>query len=131
MDGLMKGGEVSDAPRQILAEASARLAALLEDANGALRGETIFGVQQVRGLSALLAEVAPVWARAPELRRTHPELTAELDLYKSLLEKLAITLRRVRLMLLAQRSQLEARRAQFSAVRQWAATAQQTCGPEM
>lgn len=105
---------------------NARIAGLLDEARQALRGESVFGVAQVRDLSASVSEMAPVWAHAAELRLSRPELAGELDRYKSQLGDLHITLRRVRLMLLAQRSQMEASRAQLAAVSCWTKAFQQT-----
>jgi len=105
---------------------NSRIAGLLHHARQALRGESIFGVAQVRALSADVAEMAPLWAQAAELRQLMPELKGELDLYKSQLHELNITLRNVRLMLLTQRSQMNASRAQLAAVGHWAKTFQQT-----
>ncbi len=105
---------------------NSRIGGLLKVASRSLRGESIFGVAQVRALSADVAEMAPVWAQASELRRARPELRSELDLYKSQLIELRVTLRSVRLMLLTQRSQMEVSRAQLAAVRHWAKAFQQT-----
>jgi hypothetical protein len=109
-----------------VARINSHIGGLLKVARQSLRGESIFGVAQVRALSAEVAEMAPVWAQASELRRTQPELQGELDLYKSQLNELHVTLRSVRLMLLTQRSQMEASRAQLAAVRHWANAFQQT-----
>ncbi len=119
---------MSDSVPDRVSSINARVSGLLNEADQSLRGERIFGVQQVREFSALLSEMAPVWAQAPALRRSRPELQGELDLYKSLLEELAVTLQRVRFMLLAQRAQLEVRRARFAAVSHWATAMKQTCG---
>jgi hypothetical protein len=103
-----------------------RIAGLLDEARRALHGECVFGVAQVRDLSASVSEMAPVWAQAAELRVSRPELAEELDRYKSHLGDLHVTLRRVRLMLLAQRSQMEASREQLAAVSHWTRAFQQT-----
>jgi hypothetical protein len=114
-----------------LARGNLRFRGLLNETHLALRGERLFGVQQVRQLSALLTEMAPIWDAAPELRRFRPELIEELDLYRSQLQDLSAMLRSVRMMLLAQRSQIEARRTQVSAVSDWANTMRQTWGPAL
>jgi hypothetical protein len=112
-----------------LARGNARFGAMLDDAQQALRGEKLFGVPQIRELSALLSEMAPIWAEAPDLRRTHPELHDQLNLYKLHLQDLSVMLHRLRSMLLAQRAQMETQRAQVAAVSQWATALQQTCAP--
>jgi len=99
-----------------------RLAELLGRAQQALRGEIIFGVEQVRELSQHIGEMDSVCAQAPELRLLRPDVDGELDLYKSQLGELGTTLHQVRLMLLSQRAQMEANRAQLAAVSHWAST---------
>jgi hypothetical protein len=63
-------------------------------------------VEQVRVLSASIQEMAPMIARAAELRTVEPELAAQLDLYKSQLRELQTTLDQIRLMLLTKRAQM-------------------------
>jgi hypothetical protein len=103
-----------------------RLAELLRHARQALRGEAVFGVEQVRELSQHIGEMASVCAQAPELRLLRPEFEPELDLYKSQLGELSSTLHQVRLMLLSQRAQMESNRAQLAAVSHWASTLMST-----
>jgi hypothetical protein len=102
------------------------LGELLRHARQALRGETIFGVEQVRELSRHLGEMESICTQAPELRRLRPDVDGELDLYKSQLGELGSTLHQVRLMLLSQRAQMEANRAQLAAVDHWASTLMST-----
>lgn len=96
------------------------LIALVADTKRALAGERDFGVEQVRALSQPIGEMAPIMARATDLRALHPEIAAPLDLYKSLLRELQIALDRIRVMLLARRSQMDACRVQLDAVSNWA-----------
>jgi hypothetical protein len=103
-----------------------QLAAMLADAKRALAGEREFGVAQVRSLSAPIATMAPIMERSDELRKLHPEITGPLDLYKSQLRDLQITLEQVNMMLLVRRSQLDIGRAQMKAVKQWANALGQT-----
>ena len=103
-----------------------RLAELLRQARQALRGETIFGVEQVRELSRHIGEMDSVCAQTPEVRLLRPDVDGELDLYKSQLGELGTTLHQVRLMLLSQRAQMEANRAQLAAVSHWASTLMNT-----
>jgi hypothetical protein len=102
------------------------LGELLLRARQALRGESVFGVEQVRELSRNIAEMAPLCAQASELRLLRRDMDGELDLYKSQLGELGSTLQQVRLMLLSQRAQMEANRAQLAAVSHWASTLMNT-----
>jgi hypothetical protein len=106
--------------------ANVRLAELLRHARQALRGETIFGVEEVRELSQRLGEMDAICTQAPELRLLRPDVDGELDIYKSQLGELGSTLHQVRHMLLSQRAQMEASRAQLSAVSHWASTLMST-----
>ncbi len=103
-----------------------QLASMLAGAKGALNGESEFGVEQVRALSAPITEMAPVMERASELRKQHPELAEQLDLYKSQLLELQKTLEQLSMMLHARRSQMDAGRKQLNAVSQWASALGQT-----
>jgi hypothetical protein len=103
-----------------------RLAELLRHARQALRGETVFGVEQVRELAQHIAVMDSVCAQGPELRLLRPDVAPELDLYKSQLGDLSSTLHQVRLMLLSQRAQMETSRAQLAAVSHWASTLMST-----
>lgn len=103
-----------------------RLAELLRHARQALRGETVFGVEQVRELSRHIGDMDSVCGQAPELRLLRPDVDGELDLYKSQLGELGTTLHQIRLMLLSQRARMEANRAQLAAVSHWASTLMNT-----
>ena len=105
---------------------NARLAELLAGARRSLTGEGTFGVEQVRALYAPIAEMAPVMARAAELRTLHPEIAGELDRYKSQLRELQTTIQKVRVMLLLRRSNMDAGRAHVEAVSHWANALSQT-----
>ncbi|MGA2420787.1 MAG: hypothetical protein ABSG69_11935 [Candidatus Acidiferrum sp.] len=122
---------MNESQRETVEAVNAGLAVALEGARRALRGEAVFAVAEVRHLSALLGAMVPVTPLFAELRRLRPEMAAPLDHYKSQLDELAVILRGVRLMLLAQRTQMEAHRAQLAAVRQWADTALQTWEPRL
>ena len=119
------------APRQTIEDVNVRLGEYLQCARGALRGESVFIVEEVRQLRELLRQMELLVPQFSDLRRQEPELGEALDGYKMRLGELAVALRAIRVMLLAQRSQMDAQRAQFAAVRQWAGAARQTCGPEM
>jgi hypothetical protein len=93
-----------------------QLAAMLAGARCAVTGESDFGLEQVHALSAPIAEMAPVMARAAELRALDPEIAAGLDRYKFQRGELHIILARVRMMLLARRAQMEASRVHLQSV---------------
>jgi hypothetical protein len=112
--------------REELALLTERVAALLQETKGALRGENDFGPTQVRTISEAISRMAPVFARSKELRSSDPSLAPELDRYKNLLLELQSALDRIHVMLLARRSSLEAARMQSQAVSHWAAAFQQT-----
>jgi len=60
------------------------------------------------------------------LRVLQPELAEGLDLYKSQLDDLQVTLERARMMLLVRQARLYANCAQITAVNRWAKTLDQT-----
>ena len=115
-----------EAMRQTLLRVNASLTGYLADAQRALRGESDFGVEDVRRIRRPVEEMAPVLAHSMELLRIQPELAGQLDLYKSQLGDLQTTLGQIRVMLLARRASLEAGRAQLSAVSQWMGALRQT-----
>jgi hypothetical protein len=119
-------GVMNEAVRQTLLRVNVCLAGLVEEARGALRGESDFGVQEVRKFRQPLDEMAPIIAESAELRRSQPELAGQLDLYKSQLGDLQTTVAQIRMMLLARQASLEAGRAQLSAVSQWMGAYRQT-----
>lgn len=103
-----------------LARINTLLAELLPAARRALIGEGEFGVEQIRALSAPIAEMAPVMARAAELRIQHPEIAAQLDRYKSQLRDLQLTIEKVHVVLLARRATMQSGRVHLQSVSQWA-----------
>lgn len=105
--------------REKIADVNSRIFALLIETRQALKGEKVFGVEQVRELSKPITEMTPVMARAEELRALQPEIAEELDLYKIHLIDLQTALEQVRMMLIAYRSQMESHRAHLDAVSQW------------
>jgi hypothetical protein len=68
----------------------------------------------------------PVIAQSAELRRTWPEIAAQLDLYKSQLLELQKTVEKLRVTLIVQKASLEGSRAQVNAASQWCAAFRQT-----
>lgn len=105
---------------------NARFATLLAETRLALSGERVFSATEVRALSEPLAEMAPILERAAELRALHPELAPQLDFYKAQLRELQTVLEQIRVMLLAQRAQMDDGRLQLDAVTHWAKALKQT-----
>jgi hypothetical protein len=103
-----------------ISETNAHLERLLGHTRQSLRGESSFGVEQVRALSALISEMPPRMARSQELRASDPAIAAAIDRYKSNLGELHLALQQMHMMLLSRRSQMESGRVQLDAVRQWA-----------
>lgn len=112
--------------RQTVERINIRLAVLTEDVRRAVRGEGEFDVESVRKLRAAIEEMAPILAQCVELRRTQPETAEAIDVYRSQLKELQTAITQVRVMLLSQRTRMEANRAHFQSVSQWADTLQQT-----
>lgn len=105
---------------------NARLAGLIENARRALRGESEFGVADVRQLREPVEEMAPIVAQSQNLQREHPEMAGQLDQYKRQLGELQTTLNQLRVMLLARQASLRADQTHVSAVSKWASTFHQT-----
>jgi hypothetical protein len=105
---------------------SSHLAQVLEAMKGALAGKSAFSGEDVRKLRTLLAEMEPVLLRSEELRRTRPEIAAQLDGYKEQLLELQKTVEQMRVTLMVQKASLEAARTQVDATSQWCSTFQQT-----
>jgi hypothetical protein len=110
---------MNDAVCQTVERINARLEALLGDARRALCGESRFDARDVRCLREPIEEMIPIVAQAPDLRRLHPEIAPQLELYKSRLGELQTTLQQVRLMLLTRQAGVHTRQTQISAVSHW------------
>jgi hypothetical protein len=121
MEGLM-----DEALSQIIENANSRIAELLVEARGALRGEREFTVAEVRRLSVPVEKMAPIAAQSRELRVVHPEIAGQLDTYKSLLRDLQTTLQQIRVMLLSQQTTLNASQNHVTAVSLWVSALHQT-----
>jgi hypothetical protein len=117
---------MTDANCQTVERVNMRLAQLLENALGALSGESAFTADDVRALQTLLEEIAPIAEHAVQLRRIHPEINAPLDRYREQLVLLQHTVERLRITLLVQRATLEAGKEQASATAQWCKAFQKT-----
>jgi hypothetical protein len=99
---------------------NARMAELLQIARDSGRGQRSFGAEEIRFLREPLEEMQPILDESTNFRGTNPEIAAQLDLYKSQLRELLITVQQVERRLLARRTELTAGRAQIEAVSHWA-----------
>jgi len=111
-----------------ICEINTQLAALLPATQSALAGDSIFTVDELRALSLPISEMAPILAAA-NLAPQDPQVTAQLQIYKTHLRNLQPTLERLRQILLAQRSQLATNQAQLQAVSNWATALSNTQHP--
>ncbi|HME58168.1 MAG TPA: hypothetical protein VKF63_07515 [Terracidiphilus sp.] len=111
---------------QTVEHVNARLAALIENARRALRGEGEFNAEDVRKLREPVEEMAPIVAQSPDLRQAQPEIIGQLDQYKSHLGELQTTLNQLRVMLLARQASLCSDQTHVSAVSRWASALRQT-----
>jgi hypothetical protein len=71
---------MSTSLRQKIDAVNDRIEIQQADMRLALRGEREFGVKQVRAVSVLIQEMAPVIARDAELRELEPELAIPLSI---------------------------------------------------
>src|SRR6267154_339400 len=109
-------------------DSNAHLAALLPATQSALAGYSISTVDELSALSRPISEMAPILG-ATKLAPQDPQVTAQLQIYKTHLRNLQPTLERLRQMLLAKRSQLASNQAQLQAVSNWAAALSTTRHP--
>jgi len=112
--------------KEQIARINVQMASLLEEARKALRGERDFGVEDIHKIRQPLNAMDPIMRRFEELRKTAPEVSTELDLYKSHLAELLTIIDRLRVMLLARQANLLAGRAQLDAATHWFAAFQAT-----
>ena len=118
---------MSETPGQTAERINGRLAGLLEEVRGALRGERDFGVEDVRRLSEPVAEMDSIVLRAAELRRLQPEIVEHLDRYKSQLGELQTCLVQIQVMLLSRVASLQAGQVHTTAMTLWVSAYGQTC----
>jgi len=117
---------MDEKPLQTIERVNARLAVLLREARSALHGERDFDAESVRQLRATIEEMAPIVAQSAELRRTQPEMGAQLDHYKAQLRELQATTTHIKVMLLIRRAKMQSGRAHVESVSQWAKALSQT-----
>jgi hypothetical protein len=117
---------MNDDLRGALQRVNDRMAELLKNAEGALRGERDLTPEDIRQLREIMDAMAPIVAQSYELRRRKPELGAPLDLYKSQLNESRTTLEQIRVTLLRRQACLRASQSHMNAVSRWAATFSQT-----
>jgi len=117
---------MSEAARQTVERANARLEVLLEGARRALRGERDFDVNDVRQFRKAIGEMTAIVAQSSNLRRLQPEIGSQLDLYKSQLRELQTTLVQLRVMLHSRQARLHASQSHHTAVSRWVSAFRQT-----
>jgi hypothetical protein len=105
---------------------NAQIGALLTETRRALTGQAEFGVGQVRALSKLIIAMGAIVERTRDQQKLPPEITGQLDVYRAYLHDLQPALERVSMMLLAQKTRMDAGRGQIEAVTKWAAMLGQT-----
>jgi hypothetical protein len=110
---------VQQNPCHTIEQANTTLALLLDHTYRALRGEADFGVEDVHHLLVALEQMTPILDQSPELRRSQPEVAAQLDRYKSQLTVLQVSIHNIRVALLARQASLRAGQSQNLAVSQW------------
>jgi hypothetical protein len=103
-----------------------RMAELLKNAQGALRGERDFAPEDIRELRETMDAMAPIVVQSYELRRRQPELSVPLDLYKAHLNEFQSILEQIRVTLLVRQASLRVSQSQLQAVAQWANAFSQT-----
>jgi len=103
-----------------LTRINTRMAELLQMARDSARGQRSFGPEEIRFLQAPLEEMQAILDESANMRGTNPEIAAQLDLYKSQLREMLVTVQQVERRLLGCRSELAAGRVQIEAVSQWA-----------
>ena len=99
---------------------------MIQDSRLALRGEREFGVEMVRALSAVVAEMDPIMSSASEFRKEYPGLAKDLDDYVEQAIELRSLLEQLRVMLEMKRLSLHKDSAHMRAVSRWATTLQTT-----
>jgi hypothetical protein len=106
--------------------ANAKLRALISETRSALTGRGTFNATDVCAISEPVAAVQPIVEDAENLRLLHPELAAELEMYKGNLEEIQVALEQMRVMLTARRAQIEAARGHVVTLGMWSATLRMT-----
>jgi hypothetical protein len=109
-----------DLPGKVV-EINARPGNLASYTRGTLRGESNFGVEEVWRLREPLEEMAQIKKESEQARTLMPEISGQLDEYKTQLGELQSILDSLRVTLLARQASLMAGRAQIDAASQWIA----------
>ena len=117
---------MANAPQKNVERLNANLAVLLQDVQGALRGERNFGVENVIKLRGTIEEMDVVLRKYGDLQSTQSDSAAELQLYKIQLNQLQTAIRQLRIMLLARKSDLQALLSHHTAVSRWVGVLNQT-----
>lgn len=106
---------------------NADLGALLQEAQGALRGERDFHVENVIKLRSTIDEMDAALRKYGDLNSSQSDRASQLQLYKIQLNQLQTATRQLRIMLLARKTNLEALKSHHTAVSRWIGALNQTC----
>ncbi len=98
---------------------TARVGGLVNETRGALRGESNFGMEEILRIREPLDQMSEIMRQTAAVRTIMPEISGQLEEYKSQLGELQGILDKVRVMLLARQASLMAGRAQLDAASQW------------
>jgi hypothetical protein len=115
-----------DPTLQRIREANGQLQLFLARIGEALAGRRNFTAEDVRAIAEPLRNMAPVVSQAQRLRALAPELRGELDIYAQNLGQMEQAFARVRCVLLARCTQIQAQRGHLETVQLWARTWRQT-----
>ena len=99
-----------------------RLRGLLSQARNCLAGRGSFGGADVRAMAEPVASVQAILDDAKNLRAIHPDLSAELDIYKENLQDMQLALEQMRVMLATRRAHIQAARGHLATLGMWNAT---------
>jgi len=105
---------------------NATLRRLLDQTRACLRGEHVFGVDEIRQLQQPIQEMEPIVNGVEPAKRNELALGEHLDEYKCHIKELQTTLEQIRIMLLARHASLQASRSQLATIHQWFEAFQQT-----
>ena len=106
--------------------ANVKLRTLLERTRDALGGRQSFSVEDVRAISAPVAQMQPIVEEAKDRLTVQPEVQGELQAYAGNLAELQVVLQQMRVMLLARRANVEALRGHLETVGLWTVALRQT-----
>jgi hypothetical protein len=106
-------------PLELILGVNLRMALLLEKTRQALRGESIFGPEEVRDLLEPITQMNPIVSQVQELRRENAEMANQIGIYNAYLGSLQAAVEQIHMMLLGKRAVMESSQRQLYAVSQW------------